>query len=73
LYYDTNITLRILLKRIKGYEAGALELGIISRDGAQIKDPELRSKFRTRAGAMDISEIARSSGPGSLRIGGFTK
>jgi len=61
------------VKRIKGYEAGALELRIISRGGAQIKDPELRLKFRTRAGAMNISEIARSSGPGPLPIGGFTK
>jgi len=44
LYYDANITFRILVKIIQGYGVGALELGILPGAGDQIKnhkDPEL--------------------------------
>jgi len=43
LYYDANITFRILAKIIQGYGAAASELGILPGVGAQIKnqnDPE---------------------------------
>ena len=43
LYYDANITFRILAKIIQGYGAAAPELGILPGAGAQIKnrnDPE---------------------------------
>jgi len=59
LYYDANITFRILVKIIKGYGVGAPELGILPGAGAgtQIKndkEPEFSLKFRTRAGATAI-------------------
>jgi len=60
LYYDDNVTFRILVKIIQGYgvEAGAPELGILPGPGAgtQIKnqEPELSLKFRTGAGATAI-------------------
>jgi len=54
LYYDPNITFRILVKLIQGYGAGAPELGILPGAGAQInsQEPELSLEFRT--GAMAI-------------------
>jgi len=64
LYYDTNITFRILVKIIQSYEARVLELGILPGAGAQMKnqkEPELSLKFRTGAGAMAICEVAPGS------------
>jgi len=56
LYYDANITFRILVKIIQGDGAGASELDNLPGPGAgtQIKnqEPELSLKFRNGAGAM---------------------
>jgi len=38
LYYDANITFRILVKIIQAYGVGAQELGILPGAGAQIKN-----------------------------------
>jgi len=57
LYYDANITFRILAKIIQGSGAGAPELGILPGAGSQIKnqkEPDLSLKFRTGAAAMAI-------------------
>jgi len=75
LYYDANVTFRILVKIIQVYGVGAPELGISPGAGAQIKnqkepDPESSWKFRTEAGVMAIWEVA----PGPfLDTNGFAK
>jgi len=63
LYYDPDITFRILVKLIQGCGAGAPELGILPGAGAQInsQEPELSLEFRT--GAMAIWELAPPLGP----------
>jgi len=40
LYFDANITFRILVKIIQAYGAGAPELGIFPGVGALIKNQE---------------------------------
>ena len=62
MYYDANITFRILVKIIQAYGVGAQELGILPAARAQIKnkepEPEFSWKFRTGAGVMAIWEVA---------------
>ena len=60
------------MKIIKG--AGAPELGILPGAGAQIKndEPELSLKFRTRARATAIWEVAPALGP-FLDTNGFAR
>jgi len=55
LYYDANITFRILAKTIQGFGAGA--------QNKNQKQPELSLKFRTVAGATAISEVAPARDP----------
>jgi len=75
LYFDANITFRILVKIIQDYWAGAPELGIFPGAGTQIKnekdsEPEPSLKFRTGAGAVIIWDVA----PGPfLDTNGFAK
>jgi len=47
LYFDANITFRILVEILQGYGAGAPGLGILPGAGAQIKnqEPELSLKM----------------------------
>ena len=67
MYYDADITFRILAKIIQAYGVGAPELGILPGAGAQIKnqepDPEFSWKFTTGVGVMAIWEVALALGP----------
>jgi len=76
LYYDANITFRILVKIIQAYGTGAPEQGILPVAGAQIKnqepDPEFSWNIRTGAGVMAIWEVAAAQGL-FLDTNGFAK
>jgi len=45
MYYDADITFRILAKIIQAYGVGAPELGILPGAGAQIKNQEPDPEF----------------------------
>ena len=75
MYYNANITFRIIVKIIQGYGAGGPELDILPGAGAQIKnqkEPKPSLKFRTGAGAMAIWELSPAPDP-FLDINGFAK
>ena len=75
MYYDANITFRILMKTIQGCEARTPELGIFPGVRAQklkFQESELSLKFRTGAGAMVIWKVVPSPDP-FLDTNGFSK
>ena len=72
LYYDANITFRILVKIIQGYGAGAPELGILSGAGAQSEGAgsAVQLKIWDRSRSYGIWDVA----PGPfLFTNGFAK